>query len=642
MGLFNQAKNNQPNKLTLEANGLLDSQPQVVPVAATPSVDENATPRRKFTISKRWKKYGLIGSAVMGVVLLALAIFTLTGLDLSVMQPYLTGRVTSEGKPVANVSVKTKDNAVNTDINGNYTITNLSPGQYDIEVFAEGFEVIKTRISIGRSYLNYANRQDFELKSASATAVTGKIVVSDPTYNFLDDTIVVGDKTFEIESSGEFTLANLPTGEQTLEYRSLNYKDLVQKITLQSGANEIGEFTTTPAGDLVASTKSFLNETIVADLTVVVEGVEPEQITISEEGILRVKDLEIAKQYRIQISHPQYESRQYTTSTKQGESQILNFRVVEKGKVPFLRKIDNRIQLMVADYDGENIVQLTTDDAGPLNEYIDATQVYFNSTKDRVSSNTSTGRVPIPYVVPVAGGTPQRVMNQFNNIGRVIANYKAKKLLIVRRGDTNRARVLEVADLDGTNRRALFSGGNITFNDVLLADTGKHAAFTIVDLDDSNRNGLYWSNMQNEPVRVIQKPSIIVNAISANGDRILYTTTNTQTGVSDLYVYIVSQGRDTLIRSSWRGQQAQFLADSENDLVFFELREGASNIFQLNLADNKETQLTTFTSAEGVSYLSQQPGLIVYHTSRGLYVMNAAKPLAGKLTTTNFTRAGGS
>jgi len=61
-------------------------------------------------------------------------------------------------------------------------------------------------------------------------------------------------------------------------------------------------------------------------------------------------------------------------------------------------------------------------------------------------------------------------------------------------------------------------------------------------------------------------------------------------------------------------------------------------MYRVNLNDNKETKLTNFGSSESVEHISQQTGLIVYQTNKGLYVMNIEKALPGKLVTTNFAR----
>src|SRR5690606_2357414 len=139
---------------------------------------------------------------------------------------------------------------------------------------------------------------------------------------------------------------------------------------------------------------------------------------------------------------------------------ILNFRVVEKGKVAFTRGTNTQAILVATDYDGEDLIQLTPTTYNPLAEYVDGTQVYFLSNKDSISSNVGSGRISIPYVASLAGGNPLRVTNEYNNIGQLVANFKARKFVNFRRGATNTARVVEIADIDGTNRLPIFEGNS--------------------------------------------------------------------------------------------------------------------------------------------------------------------------------------
>lgn len=657
MGLFKR-KDTGPNQLTLEANGLLPSasaqNSQVeTETGLNTEVKNNAeqinlntdkveivaptTPSIEKPHIKKIKKIAAISGLAVFFIIAATGVLTFMGIDLVVMQPFLTGKVTSGNNAIPAASIKIAGKTIITDSLGFYRVDAILPGIYDVEISAPNFATLNERISIERSYLNYENVKNFELNIVGQTTAQGKIIVADTSYRFTNDRIIIGDKSYTINPDGTFTIADAPVGRFDWEYRSVNYTDLKQNFLFRERElNELGEFRVNPAGDLLASTISYLNEDVVTDLQVTVEGVDAEKVSISNEGILRIKDLEIARQYRIDVSHERYVSRRYTATVRQGESEILNFRVVEKGKIPFIRRVNNQNVLVTSDYDGENVVQLTQGTANPENLYLDGTQVYFAGTIDNVSSNVGSSRVPLAYVVSQTGGSAVRVTTNTNNLGETNINFAARKFLNFRRGSTNTERVLEIADIDGTNRLPVFSGNRITLTNRLLSDNGRAVSFVLQATDDTG--GLYWSNIETPAQLIAQKPNIVALDISATGNRVLYLSNNPTTGVSDLYMFIVNEGKDVLLRSGWRGQQVQFLANSENEIVFFELRDGASNIFKVNLNDNQESRLTNFNSGESVEQISQQPNLLVYETNRGLYVLNIQKPKPAKLVTTNYTR----
>lgn len=657
MGLFKR-KDTGPNQLTLEANGLLPSASaqnsqvetetglntevknnaeQINLITDKAEVVAPTTPSIEKPHIKKIKKIAAISGLAVFFIIAATGVLTFMGIDLVVMQPFLTGKVTSGNNAIPAASIKIAGKTIITDSLGFYRVDAILPGIYDVEISAPNFATLNERISIERSYLNYENVKNFELNIVGQTTAQGKIIVADTSYRFTNDRIIIGDKSYTINSDGTFTIADAPVGRFDWEYRSVNYTDLKQNFLFRERElNELGEFRVNPAGDLLASTISYLNEDVVTDLQVTVEGVDAEKVLISNEGILRIKDLEIARQYRIDVSHERYVSRRYTATVRQGESEILNFRVVEKGKIPFIRRVNNQNVLVTSDYDGENVVQLTQGTANPENLYLDGTQVYFAGTIDNVSSNVGSGRVPLAYVISQTGGSAVRVTTNTNNLGETNINFAARKFLNFRRGSTNTERVLEIADIDGTNRLPVFSGNRITLTNRLLSDNGRAVSFVLQATDDTG--GLYWSNIETPAQLIAQKPNIVALDISATGNRVLYLSNNPTTGVSDLYMFIVNEGKDVLLRSGWRGQQVQFLANSENEIVFFELRDGASNIFKVNLNDNQESRLTNFNSGESVEQISQQPNLLVYETNRGLYVLNIQKPKPAKLVTTNYTR----
>jgi Tol biopolymer transport system component len=119
---------------------------------------------------------------------------------------------------------------------------------------------------------------------------------------------------------------------------------------------------------------------------------------------------------------------------------------------------------------------------------------------------------------------------------------------------------------------------------------------------------------------------------------VLYSTTDDDTGLTDLHIYMTSNGSDTVVRNAIKGAQYQFLTGSETTLLYFLNSSSGSNMYSLDTTSNAETQLTNYSGAEGVEAVYQQGGYIFYQTNKGLYIMSFSSPKRNKLVTTSIVR----
>lgn len=470
--------------------------------------------------------------------------------------------------------------------------------------------------------------------------MTGKLVSTDPTYQFLDDKILIGDKSYSVKIDGTFEISNLKTGTIDFVFSSINFKDIEQEVELKGGKQDLGEITLSPAGDIVAEAISYVREDIVSDLKITVEGVPSSQISIDEAGQIRIKDLEVARKYKVRTEKDGYHTRDYEVSVNQGENPIFNYKLVESGRFPFIRKISNRDQLVVADFDGLNPLQLTQDTKSPQAEFSFENVVFYFTTRDNVSSNIG-GTAYTTYVANVDGGNPQRVTEDTANLGRQIPNFAAQKIANVRRGASQTARVLEVMSLEGLNRVTIHQIEKGAFDDVSISDDGKVIYFHVQDTQ-ANTKGLYRAVIGQSPAKVLEKDNVQIYSVSGDGNLVLYSARNAASGLQDLFLYNVATGQDTTIKQAFTGKQYQFVRNANDFVVYSDMKDGASNVFQLALPTNTETKLTNFTgSAEGIEAVYQQMGFLVYQTNKGIYLMDVAKPKVGKLVTTDFVRYSG-
>lgn len=583
-------------------------------------------------------KVGVGGVILLGVLFVCLFVMYITSIDTTVFKLSLNGFVVNSNQErIRNAVVKLDGKLAVADDEGVFTYDNLEVKRYTIEISADGYETYKQEIAMSRSFLNYVNNRTFELKGAGSASIVGKFISPDPTYQFLDDLVTIGENSYDVRVDGSFEISNLKTGTVEFIFSSINFKDDKRDIELKGGKMDIGEITLIPAGDIVASAVSYIREDIVQDLKVTVEGVPSEQITIDETGKIVIKDLEVARKYKVRTEKTGFQNRDYEVSVNQGENPIFNFKVVETGRFPFIREVDNREQLFVADLDGSNPKQLTQDTKLPRAEYSFEDVVFYLSTRDNIS-NPVGGDAFTTYVVNIDGGNAQRVTKDITNMGRTVPNFTAQKIANIRRGTTQASRVLEVMNLEAVSREPVHQIESGSYDSVAISDDGKVVYFQVQDTKNKTK-GLYRAVIGQTPVKLVEKDNLQIYSVTANGDRVLYSARNASTSLQDLYLYTVSTGQDVTLKPAFTGKQFQFVKGAEDFIIFSDMKDGASNVFQLSISTNTETKLTTFVGgSEGIEAVYQQMGFMVYQTGKGIYVMDLAKPKVNKLVTNDFVR----
>lgn len=617
----------------------------VTPIAATKTPTEPKPTKMLFNFIPWSGRTGLafkVLFAVVGIFFLCFVILFLMmigSIDTSVFKLSLVGTVVDpNNQPVVNATVKLDDKQTTTDNNGRFQFFDLQIQTYHLLIQANAYEDYKEDIVLARGFLSYTTYKTFKLSTAGDGSITAKFVASDSTYKFLDDKVVVGDKTFKVNDDGTVNATGLKTGDVVFEFQSANYKDVKQSFKLEPGKNDRGEIPLTPAGDITASVKSWIKEDIVKDLGVTVEGVPAEQIKIAEDGTLLIKDLEVGRTYKMRTQWPGYQTRDYSVEVKQGTNEIFGFKVVENGKLPFLRKVGDENELFVSEFDGSNPKQITTGRVEPYGEYISGEIVYFLSTRDNQSS-TLNGNTFLVYAANATSGNAQRITTNSKGFGRIVPNLAAGKLANITTNNSQEDRKLEVMGLDGNGRvtiKTLPDGGS--FTDVAISGNGKYVFYYAQDKAKSI-NGLYRADTATgQGTFIVNKPNLQILSVNANGDRVLYSATNTATNLQDLYLYIMSTGQDTTVRAAFTGGEYQFIRGSDTSIIYQDTKNGGTNVYTLDLSQNKETALTSFSGTEAVEAVYQQAGFIVYQTNKGLYMMDFAKPHPGKLVTSNSVR----
>lgn len=610
----------------------------------TKTVDKWYTPLlSKWQKVPLWGKVATVGLTLVACLGLTMLTMMLTAIDTKVFQLVLDGQVVSEeGKPVANAVVTLDGKPTQTNSEGRFNFPNLEIKRYQIEIVANGYESFRQEVVISRSFLSYTNNRVFTLKQAGEASLVGKLKVLDnPQYNFVDDYFQINSTTYSIKTTGEFELTNLSTGKVRLEFVSSKYKDLVWDIDLQPGQNNLNTEDLTPTGDIVGSLQTWLREDVAGDLQITVEGVPATQIVLDKsKGTFKVKDLEVARKYKVRTQAQGYITRDYEVSISQGENQVFGFQIVEERLIPFMRKVDRENQVAISELDGKNPQIKTTGNDQIVAPTLVDDVVYYLSDRDNVISDIG-GKAYTVYVVSLKDGSPQRVTVNAQKLGNAYPFFAAEKIANIRKGSTATSRVLEVMNLDGTNRVVVKEIAAGQFGDVLISQDGQ-VIYYYLQSSDQNLTGLYRAVIGGTPVKLSSKANTQLYSVSSNGDKLLYSAKNASSGQDDLLVYTNSTGQDSIIRPTFVGRQPQFIAGSDTKVIYALTKDGASNIFQLDLLTNAETALTKFPSAqEGVEGLYQQGNLIMYETNKALYALDPSQPKHGKQVTTDFVRYSG-
>ncbi|WP_303982341.1 carboxypeptidase-like regulatory domain-containing protein, partial [Niallia circulans] len=135
-----------------------------------------------------------------------------------------------------------------TDLNGNYVITGLSPGSYDVVFSADNFASQTSTVHLTPNEIVTINAA----LTPNPAAVSGRVVATGtgaPIANALiqafttEGTFVTSTLT---DVDGQYTLTGLPEGTFTISASATDFATQIQTVTLPPGETEIVNFALTP------------------------------------------------------------------------------------------------------------------------------------------------------------------------------------------------------------------------------------------------------------------------------------------------------------------------------------------------------------------------------------------------------------
>lgn len=579
-------------------------------------------------------------------LLLFWAILTLTSIDTVLVKPFIAGIITdSSGKAIPGATILVPQLNITTTANeaGAYTIDNLPIGSVLMVVSAEGFEDLVRTVEVSRSFLNYLNAYDFTLLPAGFGSVSGRLIGQRLDHDYSKDKLSIDDQVIRANPDGSFAADGISTGQKTLKYESDYFVDVVRQFRLEAGSStRLENIELLPAADLVASLESHLRKQTVLNAEIIVEGVSPQNVSIDASGTLRVRDLEVGREYKMLVTAPGYVRREYVVTVVQGPNQIPGFKMVESGLVAFLARVDNEVQVFTSNLDGSDRNQLTFGKSlEPAGLHLNGDIIYFLSARDRIRSTVG-GNALVAYALSTQGANAQRITTNTVDLGRIIPAFPARKLANVSLGNSRDHRKLEVMDITGNNRVSIDYIESGSFTDIKLSINGAYIYYYKQNTPQ-NTQGLYRANARTgESQLLTNKAGVRIMDVSEDGDRAIYSAPSGDTGLTELYSFTASTGQDVRLLQNVAGRsRIQFLEGSKNLLLFQSFREGATNMYSLDLDTGTESRLTNFSGVESLEVIYQQSGYIMYQTNVALYVMDPQLKIAGVSVTTNAVRYNG-
>jgi len=605
--------------------------------AATPTNSTNnkvLSSVLKKDFSKKFFKITLGFFVVFVLCFLAFLLISAARLDTKIIKITLFGTVTDliSGDPVENANIIINEEAMaTTDTNGQYSISGLEHGPVQVTVKADGYDDLTEEVTVSRVLLDYTTKKDFQLKSSLTGVLSGKFIPNNG-HRFIDDTLMIGEKTYKINEDGTFQIPNIQVGEAQFKFISRSFKDISQQINVAAGLNQIPEITLEPAGDIVGELKSYIKEDLVLNAKFFVENILQDQVDIAEDGKFAVKELDVDRNYKIRVTADGYKSRDYDILIRQGENQLFNFRLVEDGIAIYAARTgtatNSPIKLFSSDFDGANRNTVNEDSKiDVLSKFysIEDQKLYYQSTAE--------GNLNLPYSYNLDTKELSKLTFTTTDLKTITANFVAKKLLnIYQVNQTGGARYgLQLFDIDGNNKQDIkfIEQPSIRFDQYKVSNNGRIVAYSYTI---SNNTELYLFNTASAETKLAMSGSNIkIYDISQDGNLLLTSRRNQNTGLVDLVLFNYATNDLRTLKENLKGNDYQFVKGDNNKLIFFEERESSWNIYTFTLDRSQEERITSLTPDYEIKDIYQESNLLFYLTNRGLLVLDISKPKNFKL-----------
>jgi thermitase len=154
----------------------------------------------------------------------------------------ITGAVTDagDGSPVAGATVTDGTRTVLTDATGQYTISDVPPGTYEVVAGKEGYESSSLTVTVLEEATTVA---DFSLSQIVVFgSITGSVTDAEDGSPIPDAVVSDGTRTTTTDATGKYTIANVPPGTYQVTASKSGYYSSSSSVTVLAGATALANF----------------------------------------------------------------------------------------------------------------------------------------------------------------------------------------------------------------------------------------------------------------------------------------------------------------------------------------------------------------------------------------------------------------
>lgn len=572
------------------------------------------------------KKKIIFVSALTSLFLVLLILMVIAFQALSSSTTTLKGTVVSSdtNQAISDALVTIGELSVTTDALGQFEFKNIKTGEVSLKVTATNYEDFEKNYTLNNGILGPSSSQiTVSLTPAKTSLVTGQLVGEK--IDFSSASVLIDGTSSPVGIDGKFSTKSQP-GNKLIRFEGSGFNDISVNIDIQGGENNIGEIQVEEAADIQASVRDSITHLKLPNASVQVTNVLESDISFDSDANLKIKDISVGLEYTIQIDLEGYKTYSTTLTTKPSLNDLFTIDLVQEGKVYFFKNDDKDIQAYESDFDGQNLVQLTsTQKLKPIFEFTKNNTLYFSSDHERVS-NKINSRAYLPYRLDLETLELQSLAIDTENVGYILPNFNADIALNLTEDplDDN-VWILETMKLNTTNKKVIAEVNSNTeiISDIRLSFDGNLVSYVVSSLNSAE---LYTYKLDSQTTRsIIQKEYISIVDISEDSRIVLFVDEQGSLSLADLETNEVK-----IVKREFDGQNVFFKKNSNSQIYYSVNGNPDSKILTSDIHNFNPQNVITIEDAE-VSRFFYQNEYLLYITNKGLYMFDPNTPVGGNL-----------
>lgn len=588
--------------------------------------------------NKLFVGFGCVLFLILGVGAFGAVVFKL---DSIVLPSTLEGKIYQGlDQPLEDAKICVGNTCDTTDEKGVYQLEGLSYGNRSVKIIAEGFQKYDEQVNLARG----GNFQDFLLRVEGIKDFTGAFMmpadVAEIDYTKMEDIWLVAgeDKhTIKPKSDGTFVLNNIEIADNEIKIMAFDYKDFDLPIDPSEGVIDLGILELEPAGDLKFIPIDWLSQNSVDDIQLELKTKDKKGKLVGAELSIRrvnnkmfIEDLEVGGYYELIAKKSEFNNKKLTNpEIAQGINDLGNLSVVKAGKVVYVSNRTGNKNIYLSNYDGAGEKMLSDDRNDSYAPYFneEAGTVHYLSTREGIKGSYNS-YMALVYSVNVETGAISKISKntyEDNNKDIGTLNLRAGKRAFVREHPSypNTYQIM-YGDINGTGAKQLahlkrYPGVQ------QISDDGQYIMYRIDFYNEPDRSGMYLLNTGNLNQTQIYKPEDDNYSYSAND-----FSRDTEYGIMSVYdgagwnlmMRDFSRGETTQITANTSQKSAIRVAPDTNYVSYISTRDGAKDVYMINVNDKKEVRLTRDGNVDNYFW---QDGLLFYISEQKLWVFEVSR-----------------